>query len=209
MLVGRTFSYSDTQRYRVGPNYLQLPVNPPKSEVATNQRDGRWPTTSTTAARTRTSTTSRRSPAGCARPRADARRAGPGVRGPGDRARSRGRTTTRRPVSATCSPSSGRRTTSSPTSSTRWPSATGPSRSGWSGTCTCARTSWASGSATASASRWTTSGTSSRCRRSSWTTRSAPAENLGHNGTRDVSGLAMTHCVPNERDALADQPVTA
>ena len=27
MLVGRTFSYSDTQRYRVGPNYLQLPVN--------------------------------------------------------------------------------------------------------------------------------------------------------------------------------------
>ena len=30
MLVGRTFSYSDTQRYRVGPNYLQLPVNKPK-----------------------------------------------------------------------------------------------------------------------------------------------------------------------------------
>ena len=29
MLVGRTFSYSDTQRYRVGPNYLQLPVNRP------------------------------------------------------------------------------------------------------------------------------------------------------------------------------------
>ena len=27
MLVGRTFSYSDTQRYRVGPNYLQLPIN--------------------------------------------------------------------------------------------------------------------------------------------------------------------------------------
>jgi catalase len=40
MLVGRTFSYSDTQRYRVGPNYLQLPVNQPKAEVATNQRDG-------------------------------------------------------------------------------------------------------------------------------------------------------------------------
>ena len=30
MLVGRTFSYSDTQRYRVGSNYLQLPVNQPK-----------------------------------------------------------------------------------------------------------------------------------------------------------------------------------
>ena len=40
MLVGRTFSYSDTQRYRVGPNYLQLPVNRPKARVATNQRDG-------------------------------------------------------------------------------------------------------------------------------------------------------------------------
>ena len=40
MLVGRTFSYSDTQRYRIGPNYLQLPVNQPKARVATNQRDG-------------------------------------------------------------------------------------------------------------------------------------------------------------------------
>jgi catalase len=40
MLVGRTFSYSDTQRYRVGPNYLQLPVNAPKVRVVTNQRDG-------------------------------------------------------------------------------------------------------------------------------------------------------------------------
>jgi catalase len=41
MLVGRTFSYSDTQRYRVGPNYLQLPVNQAKNAtVATNQRGG-------------------------------------------------------------------------------------------------------------------------------------------------------------------------
>ncbi|WP_433242758.1 catalase [Actinomadura nitritigenes] len=41
MLVGRTFSYSDTQRHRVGPNYLQLPVNQAKkARVATNQRDG-------------------------------------------------------------------------------------------------------------------------------------------------------------------------
>jgi catalase len=40
MLVGRTFSYSDTQRYRVGPNYLQLPVNQPLAPVNTNQRDG-------------------------------------------------------------------------------------------------------------------------------------------------------------------------
>jgi catalase len=40
MLQGRTLSYSDTQRYRVGPNYLQLPINSPKKNVATNQRDG-------------------------------------------------------------------------------------------------------------------------------------------------------------------------
>lgn len=40
MLQGRTFSYSDTQRYRVGTNYLQLPINAPKTHVATNQRDG-------------------------------------------------------------------------------------------------------------------------------------------------------------------------
>ena len=42
MLQGRTLSYSDTQRYRVGPNYLQLPINAPqeKAKARTNQRDG-------------------------------------------------------------------------------------------------------------------------------------------------------------------------
>ena len=40
MLQGRTLSYSDTQRHRVGANYLQLPINAPKTHVATNQRDG-------------------------------------------------------------------------------------------------------------------------------------------------------------------------
>ena len=30
--------------------------------------------------------------------------------------------------------------------------------------------------------------------------------NLGKNGPRDVSGITMTHCVPNERVALADDP---
>jgi catalase len=42
MLQGRTLSYSDTQRYRVGPNYLQLPINAPnpKAKAHTNQRDG-------------------------------------------------------------------------------------------------------------------------------------------------------------------------
>ncbi len=32
MLLGRTFAYSDTHRYRIGPNYLQLPVNRPRVE---------------------------------------------------------------------------------------------------------------------------------------------------------------------------------
>ncbi|WP_088008666.1 catalase [Indiicoccus explosivorum] len=40
MLQGRTFSYSDTQRYRVGANYLKLPVNAPKNNVRTNQHRG-------------------------------------------------------------------------------------------------------------------------------------------------------------------------
>lgn len=40
MLQGRTFSYSDTQRYRVGANYLQLPINAAKKHVATNQEGG-------------------------------------------------------------------------------------------------------------------------------------------------------------------------
>lgn len=40
MLQGRTFSYSDTQRYRIGSNYLKLPVNAPKVPVRTNQRRG-------------------------------------------------------------------------------------------------------------------------------------------------------------------------
>jgi catalase len=40
LLQGRTFSYSDTQRYRVGSNYLQLPINKPKKHVASNQEAG-------------------------------------------------------------------------------------------------------------------------------------------------------------------------
>ena len=40
MLIGRLFSYPDTHRYRIGANYLQLPVNRPKSPVNTYNRDG-------------------------------------------------------------------------------------------------------------------------------------------------------------------------
>jgi catalase len=44
MLQGRTFSYSDTQRYRIGANYLKLPVNAPKAPVRTNQHRGQMDT---------------------------------------------------------------------------------------------------------------------------------------------------------------------
>jgi catalase len=40
LLQGRLFSYADTQRHRLGPNYLQIPVNQPKVLVNNNQRDG-------------------------------------------------------------------------------------------------------------------------------------------------------------------------
>ena len=33
-------------------------------------------------------------------------------------------------------------------------------------------------------------------------------DNLGNNGPRDVEGLVMTHCVPNEHVAIAEEPVT-
>ena len=40
MLLGRLFSYPDTHRYRIGPNYLQLPINRPKNEVHSYNKDG-------------------------------------------------------------------------------------------------------------------------------------------------------------------------
>ena len=40
MLQGRLFSYSDTQRYRLGVNHQQLPVNRPIVEVNNYQRGG-------------------------------------------------------------------------------------------------------------------------------------------------------------------------
>lgn len=43
LLQGRIFSYADTQRYRVGANYLDLPVNCPFAKKANNQRDGAMP----------------------------------------------------------------------------------------------------------------------------------------------------------------------
>jgi catalase len=40
MLLGRMFAYADTHRYRIGTNYLQLPVNQPKVPVNTYAFDG-------------------------------------------------------------------------------------------------------------------------------------------------------------------------
>ncbi|MET0694526.1 MAG: catalase, partial [Propionibacteriaceae bacterium] len=40
MLLGRVFAYADTHRYRIGPNYLQVPVNRPQVDVNTYEFDG-------------------------------------------------------------------------------------------------------------------------------------------------------------------------
>ncbi len=41
MLLGRLFSYPDTHRYRIGPNYMDLPVNRPKAaERHSYSKDG-------------------------------------------------------------------------------------------------------------------------------------------------------------------------
>ncbi|MDQ1026435.1 catalase [Streptomyces umbrinus] len=40
MLLGRLFSYPDTHRYRIGPNYAQLPPNRPHAPVNSYAKDG-------------------------------------------------------------------------------------------------------------------------------------------------------------------------
>ena len=40
MLLGRLFAYADTHRYRIGPNYMDLPVNRPKAPVHSYSKDG-------------------------------------------------------------------------------------------------------------------------------------------------------------------------
>lgn len=40
MLQGRLFAYADAHRYRVGANHNALPINRPRNEVKSNQRDG-------------------------------------------------------------------------------------------------------------------------------------------------------------------------
>jgi catalase len=40
LLQGRLFSYFDSQRYRIGANFQQLPINAAKNKVTTNNQDG-------------------------------------------------------------------------------------------------------------------------------------------------------------------------
>jgi catalase len=40
MLLGRMFAYPDTHRHRIGVNYLQLPINRPRSPVRSYNQDG-------------------------------------------------------------------------------------------------------------------------------------------------------------------------
>lgn len=40
VLQGRIFPYGDTQRHRIGANFLQLPVNKPRTPVDNNMQDG-------------------------------------------------------------------------------------------------------------------------------------------------------------------------
>ena len=189
MLVGRTFSYSDTQRYRVGPNYLQLPVNQPKNgPPATNQRDSQMAyyvdqTGENPSVNYEPSITGGLGEA----PKPAHAEVGPEITGASPARASRARTTTARRASATSSPSSGRRTTSSATSPRCWASATGRSRSAWSGTCSCATTSSASASATASASPPTTCARSSRSRRRAGARRSSSASTTSATTARATS----------------------
>ena len=40
MLQGRAFAYADTQRYRIGTNFSELPINRPRGPVNNNEQDG-------------------------------------------------------------------------------------------------------------------------------------------------------------------------
>lgn len=40
VLQGRIFPYGDTQRYRIGANYLEIPVNMPRRPIANKMQDG-------------------------------------------------------------------------------------------------------------------------------------------------------------------------
>ncbi|GMA86038.1 hypothetical protein GCM10025868_12880 [Angustibacter aerolatus] len=203
MLVGRTFAYSDTQRYRVGPNYLQ-----PAGELGQGCEGRHQPARRADGVRRRPGP--RPEPLGELRavdPRRpargrvpDARRAGPrDHRAPdpqADPAHERLRAG-RRAVPALGAVGA-RRPGRQPDRCARPVRPPDPGAHGLAPAHVRGR-AWASASATASASAPTTCGTSSRSppRRSASPSLQRLA-NLGKNGPRDVEGLVMTHCVPNE-----------
>ncbi len=47
LLQGRLFSYADSQRYRIGTNYAQLPINRSRSDVSNNNQAGAMTTART------------------------------------------------------------------------------------------------------------------------------------------------------------------
>jgi hypothetical protein len=72
MLQARLFNYADAQRYRLGVNHHQIPVNAARCPVHSNHRDGRAAWTATTAACRTTSPTA--SASGRRNPRSRSRR---------------------------------------------------------------------------------------------------------------------------------------
>jgi catalase len=176
MLVGRTFSYSDTQRYRVGANYLQLPVNSPKcAHIGTNQRDGQMTYFVDTGGENPHVNYEPSTMGGLI----EAQYPTPDEEGPVIQ----GRLTRKRIPRTNDYAQAGERFRlmmdwSATTWSRTW-SRTSPRQptrcsGGWSGASTCARTSWASASVTGWASPSTRCATWSRCprRRSTRTSRS-------------------------------------
>ena len=177
MLVGRTFSYSDTQRYRVGPNYLQLPVNQPKNgPPATNQRDSQMAyyvdqTGENPSVNYEPSITGGLAEA----PKPAHADVGPEISGRVTRARIPRTDDYRQAGERYQLSGQWEKDDLVGNLGTLLGEATGRSRSAWSGTCSCATTSWASGSATRSASPPTTSARSSPSRRRAGVTPSSSA----------------------------------
>ncbi len=115
MLMARVFSYPDAQRYRVGTNYNQLPVNAPHAaRCTTTRRTARSATASTTPTcrSTRRTRSAARSPTRLARARAAG---SPTARSPAPPRRCTPRTTTsaRRARSTATSSTTRRRRASS------------------------------------------------------------------------------------------------
>ena len=211
MLTGRTFSYSDTQRYRVGTNYQQLPVNAPKTRVATNLRDGEM-THYVDETGDNPSVNYEPSIAGGL---SEAPKPGPVEQGPLVEAR-----LTRAPIE---------RTNDYKQAAERYLLSEPWERddlvlnlTGALAQCERAvqeRMIWhlfmiedELGQRVGDGigiSADDVRGLAPLATQVLTEEELARAANLGHNGTRDTNGLVMTHCVPNEHVEIADSPVTA